>query len=324
MNSSTEQQTRAEWLAERRNYLGATDTASILGKGFNSPFGVYVEKTGGELPEPSDELRIIMDLGLELEPFMARLFKRETGKGLIEVPPMRHPEHSFIGANIDRMTEDRAAVVELKTHGLSTLAEFGPEGSDQVPDRYHIQVTKQLGIARLNGYPVHTGFLYAFDLATRKTRLFVIPFDEQFFDFLISKDVEFWNRHVLAGVAPEVSEKDEDRLRLLYPEDDGEYLIASEEEDDLIGRLMDISPKRRAICKEFDDLKAKAIQVIGDHAGITSMYGKVTYKNSAPSSSTDWEAVARELCPVIDPAVIARHTTTKPGSRRFLLPREAK
>jgi hypothetical protein len=255
---------------------------------------------------------------------VADIFVRETGKGLVEVPPMRHPEYPFIGANIDRMTEDLAAVVELKTHGLSTLAEFGPEGSDQVPDRYHIQVTKQLGIARLNGYAVHTGFLYAYDLATHKSRLFVIPFDEAFFDFLISKDVEFWNRHVLAGVAPEVSEKDEDRLRLLFPEDDGEYLIASDEEDDLIGRLMDISPKRRAICKEFDDLKVKAIQVIGDHAGITSMYGKVSYKNSAPSSSTDWEAVARELCPIIDPAVIARHTTTKPGSRRFLLPREAK
>lgn len=315
--------TRQQWLAERKNYLGATDTASILGKGFNTPFGVWLEKTGQPVPEPDEMARRRMDVGLYLEPLIADVFLRETGKGLVEAPSMRHPEYPFIGANIDRFTDDHAAVVEIKTHGLSTVSEFGPEGSDQVPDRYHIQCTKQLGIARLNGYPVHTAFLYAYDLATHKTRLFVIPFDEAFFDLLISRDVEFWKKHVEANVAPEVESKDSDRLRLLYPEDDGEFVIADDEEDDLVARIMEIAPKRREICEQFDTYKARLIERIGAHAGITSIYGKVSYKASKPSEPTDWEAVARELSPIIDPLIIARHTTTKPGSRRFNLPKEA-
>jgi putative phage-type endonuclease len=315
--------TREQWLTERRNYLGATDTASILGKGFNTPFGVWLEKTGQPSPEPDENARRRMEVGIELEPFIARLFERETGKSLIEAETLRHPSHPFIGANIDRMTEDKAAVVELKTHGLSTLAEFGPEGSDQVPDRYHIQCTKQMGLARLNGYPVHTAFLYAYDLATHKTRLFVVPFDEEFFEFLIAKDVEFWTKHVEANVAPEVEAKDSDRLRLLYPEDDGEFVIADDEEDDLVARLMDLSPKRKEICDQFDSIKTRLIERIGSHAGITSIYGKVSYKASKPTESIDWEAVARELSPIIDPLIIARHTTMKPGSRRFNLPKEA-
>ena len=61
--------TDPRWLAERRKGVTATDITAILGLSpYQSPFGLWWEKTGPDMPahEDSDRLR----LGRELEPYI--------------------------------------------------------------------------------------------------------------------------------------------------------------------------------------------------------------------------------------------------------------
>ena len=57
---------------------------------------------------------------------------------------------------------------------------------------------------------------------------------------------------------------------------------------------------------------------IGERSGL-SIAGQavVTWKAAKDSTRTDWEAVAAALQP--PPELIAVHTVTKPGSRRFIV-----
>lgn len=312
---------REQWLAERANYLGATDTASHLGKGFSSPLGVYNDKKGIANPEPDEDAMFRMDVGNALEPLLGEYFTKETGINLVRVPTLYHPDYPFIGANLDFLSEDGKAVVETKTYGIGRHHEFGDEGTDDVPDGYHIQLTKQMGLAILNGYAVQGGFLYACSMGTQTRKIWTVPFDQEFFDLLIEKDVAFWRNHIEPGIAPEPMAKDEDRLRLMYPDDDGSYVLATPEDDDLVMALLDASKARKVACDRFDSLKVRVIDRIGSASGMESLYGRVNYKAASGKNVTDWESVARGLADVIDPSLIQANTTYKAGSRRLLLPK---
>ena len=71
---------------------------------------------------------------------------------------------------------------------------------------------------------------------------------------------------------------------------------------------------------EYESLEAKkkALELffkerIGEHHGLE---GIATWNTTKPSLVTDWESVAKELSPAAE--LIEKHTTTKPGTRRFL------
>ena len=63
---------------------------------------------------------------------------------------------------------------------------------------------------------------------------------------------------------------------------------------------------------------------IGEHAGL-AINGRpvATWKAAKDSTVTNWQAAANDIGALVAPdmlaATVARHTTTKPGSRRFLV-----
>lgn len=318
---------REAWLEARKHYIGATDCASILGKGFGTALSVYNEKLGLPNVEPDEDQLFRMDVGTALEPLLGEYFTRETKMPLVRVPTMFHPEHSFIGANLDFLSADGRAVVETKTYGIGRHHEFGDEGTDDVPDGYHIQLTIQMGLAILNGYEVQGGFLYACSLGSQARKIWTVPFDQEFFDLLVSRMCDFWNGHVIPQVPPQPVAKDEDRVRLAYPSDDGSFVLSDPEDDDLVEQLLGLSARKKASVEAFDAKKVLLISRIGEHAGMDTAHGRVTFKASASKSVTDWQAVAQGLRPFTDVDVyldtVNAHTELKAGSRRLLLPKES-
>ena len=74
----TKNMTQDEWLAQRRNAIGGSDAASIIGlNSFSSPFAVWLDKMG--MAEPSEENEA-MRLGHDLEEYVAKRFTEATGK----------------------------------------------------------------------------------------------------------------------------------------------------------------------------------------------------------------------------------------------------
>lgn len=143
-------------------------------------------------------------------------------------------------------------------------------------------------------------------------------------------------------------------VRKRHASDDGLVLPATAEQESLIAtlRLMRRAHAERAVLVE--ELESRVIEAIGAAAGLSSSQGTVTYKRSADSELVNWQAVASayrqwldalveagagdlpaelrlvaiddflrvaKLTPASLDAIVGLHSTTRPGSRRLVVPR---
>jgi putative phage-type endonuclease len=312
-------QERAEWLEKRRQYLGGTDVAAIVGKSrWASPLSVYEAKVLGKDDPAAPEAA---EAGLCLEPLIRDWFKRDTGLDVqFGVQHVTHPQFPFLGANPDGLVGEDA-LLEIKTHGIHTAGDWGEEGTDEIPDAYHIQCVWYLG---LTGREV--AHVVAVDTGCWKRRYYTVHADGPYFDALVRQAVRFWKEHVEPKVQPAATghPSEVEVLRRIHPRDNGEIAFAGAEIDAAAERYLQLTADIDVLESEQLAEKAKIIAAIGDASGVQTAFGPFTYKASKDKEVVDWEAVARELGkaqPALLEALAAQHTTTRPGSRRFVAPR---
>jgi hypothetical protein len=105
----------------------------------------------------------------------------------------------------------------------------------------------------------------------------------------------------------------------------GEMLTADARINDLAMGYLLAATETDKLYKEKMLHQQQICEIIGERQGINGDGFTCTWRRTADSVHTDWEAVAKELgCfnkPAYDEAV-ARATTTKPGVRRFLMRRD--
>lgn len=120
---STVGMTREQWLAERRNGIGGSDVAGILGLSpWSSPFAVWADKTG-RLPEKEDNEA--MRQGRDLEDYVAQRWCEVTGKKVRrDNKIIRNTDYPWALANIDRRVVGENAGLELKTTSVMNLKAF--------------------------------------------------------------------------------------------------------------------------------------------------------------------------------------------------------
>lgn len=134
-------QQRDAWLEQRRQGIGSSDVASILGMSpwvDSSPLAVYLDKLG-QLPEKTGAQ---LGWGHRHEPAIAGYYQDLTGRILQPSALAVHPQHSWLMATPDRFAGDR--IVELKTAGKADG--WGEQGTDQVPEAYLLQVQHQMHV----------------------------------------------------------------------------------------------------------------------------------------------------------------------------------
>lgn len=139
-------ETRAAWLAWRREGIGASDVAAALGVSpWLSPLGLYLRKVG-DVPE--DEPNEAMQLGSDLEDFVSDQFTKRTGLHVAGAQTWCiHPEHGFARCTVDGFVVESAAstvadalgVFETKTTG--NLRRFM---GDDLPLHVELQVQWQM------------------------------------------------------------------------------------------------------------------------------------------------------------------------------------
>ena len=109
---------KQELLKERKTYIGGSDVSALCGLNkYKTAMGIYLEKTSADAEET--EVTEAMEWGTRLEDAIADAYSTRTGF-TIETQPhvIRHPEHSFIAANIDRWVDGKKHILECKTAGL--------------------------------------------------------------------------------------------------------------------------------------------------------------------------------------------------------------
>lgn len=301
---------------ERRKFLGGTDIAAIMGlypEGWNKNAStVYADKMGLSKPvEPT----ILMRKGLHDEPFVAELYAdRFPEITLKEVPMIVHPDHPFIGGHPDRYVYNGKLQkgLEIKTADFRTMDRWGDDMSDIVPDYYYVQVQTYMAIDKLPLYDIYC--LFGRDDA----RNYPIPRNDVFCDKIIEIGAEFKRKYLDTETPPppDGSMGAADLLRTIYPHDQAGVMVATEEHTHMAEQyLLKKSLAKKAKTDE-EAAKQLLMNVMENHSELVGETFKATWKKTKDGEKTDHKAICAELD--VSAELLAKHTTTKEGHRRFL------
>lgn len=206
---STVGMSREKWLEERRKSIGGSDAAGILGLNpYISPLSVYMDKKGIS-PEREDNLA--MELGRELEEFVAKKFESETGKKVRRRNAIiRDPRMPFAHANVDRVVVGEDAILECKTTSELNLKRYK---GGEYPPTYYVQVMH---------YMMVTGAQKAYIavlIGNRDFRIFEVERNEDEIESLRAQEQAFYENYLLPSTMPDPSgsERDEALLKAEYP-----------------------------------------------------------------------------------------------------------
>ncbi|MDV2631178.1 YqaJ viral recombinase family nuclease [Bacillus velezensis] len=218
--ASTADMSRDEWLLERRKGIGGSDASVILGLNkWRTAFELWLDKTG-QVPV-SESASEAAYFGSILEDIVAKEFEVRSGKKVRRKRSMlKHPEHDFILANIDRMIVGEKAILECKTTSEYNLKEWE---NDEIPADYIVQVQHYLGVLG----PEYKKAYFAVLIGGNKFVWKEIERDDELIEMIFTAEVEFWNTAVLGGVAPALdgSSAAEEYLKKRYAETESNKVI---------------------------------------------------------------------------------------------------
>ena len=260
---------RRPWLAARRNGLGASETAAILGlNSRHTPLGVWQEKTStAEITDRSPSMAA--EMGSRNESHVARMVSRENPEiGKIAPTPglLRHPDHPWMLATLDRVLVARrelplraVSLLEVKTTSRWNYKSNWIGGWP--PTEILVQVQQQLAV---------TGLPYAYvtcwyDHQELPTHVKVDRNDEVIAT-MIAAGEEWWNLHVLGGVRPDVVRADHKNLAKLWPGDGNlKPMRADDGLLDALGRLHDAKARLAAAEDAKDQAEFDIKKRMQDH-----------------------------------------------------------
>lgn len=181
-------------LGDRTTYLGASDIATVLGlDDHRTPQDVWRQKTGqaGEFADTEDTIR-----GHLMEPVIESLVASIDGVKLwpcgalavVGTPIRVHP---------DRI-DDANRIHELKAPRRFS-AQWGKPDTDEVPQRYLVQVLAQQWALLRCGGTERTAYLHAM---AGERRRYVIPYAEDTANAIMDHVLAWWDAHVIAQREP--------------------------------------------------------------------------------------------------------------------------
>lgn len=234
---------REDWLQARRQGLGGSDVAAILGRSaWRTPMDVWLEKTGRSNGEPESER---MRWGTLLEDTVAKEWASRDACSIMRLGTVADPVKPWRTASLDRAvlvprTRRAASLLEVKTtgHTAADLTDL------QLAARYQWQAQWYLGITGLEY--AHIAVL----VAGQELRDLTVQFSiDDWYEATDAADT-FWHDHVLTDTPPPVSAGDHEGLNV-WPAEQGAEVTAGP----VLAELVEL---RRAVRAEADSLRADA------------------------------------------------------------------
>ena len=317
----------ADWLKARKQGLGGSDIAAVLGLSpWRTPLDVYLDKTG---QTPDLEPNEAMHWGTVLEDVVARHYAETTGHTVQRVNTLlRHPKYDWMLANLDRAIVQPGSrarwdgeklagaegVLEVKTASAYKADEWTGES---LPVYYTTQVLWYMAVTSLP-YADVAVLIGGNHYEQRR-----VEFDPELARDIRERCEAFWCRHVLAGLPPEpVNAAD---VVKLYPQDNGTLIEADADLLRLVGEARDIRARVKADEQALDSL-TDAIKVrLGEATGLAVQGAPIlTWKAAKGSRKTDWKSAFERVTTELGMSAewigdfVESATTSQPGSRRLL------
>ena len=273
----TENLSREEWLRYRKCGIGGSDVAAILGiSKWNSAISLWLDKTN-QTNEPVEENEA-MQWGTIMEPIIRNHFAEVTGKTVVEVKAMlQHPEHPFMLADIDGLTEDdegNPAILEIKTASEYKRSEW----ENDIPSYYQTQVQHYLCVTGVQKAYV------AVLIGGNSFKVYEVDSDAEIQSMLIAVEKDFWNK-VQNMIRPEMDGSDaaKNLLDSLYHGGISEEIVMPDEAIEYVDAYIEA-------CAEEDNAKAKKQEASNHIKEIMGDYDKAT----CLGHSISWKPVSSE------------------------------
>lgn len=297
--------TRTEWLEARQRGLGGSDAGAAVGVcPWKTRYQLYRDKVE---PVVDDEPSEAMRWGTILEPVIRQRYCEVT-KSEVAVPQatLSHPKYGWCLSNVDGIT-DANRLLEIKNSNAFAASEWGPSGSNELPQQYECQVQHYLAVTGLEVADV------AVLIGGSDFRILTVEADRELQEMLLEREHDFWFEHVMKRVPPDP--ETEDDLKTEFPRSRGNLVEVDDETADLVRELAALKTQLKTMEARKDDMAIAIKRAIGDADGIEHD-GKVlaTWKSAKPSRSFDKQAFEAE-----HPHLAWKFTKERPGSRRFLV-----
>lgn len=175
----TYQQNTDEWLEMRRNKIGASDAAVIMGKSpWSTPYILWEEKIG---LRPMKAKTKSMERGNALEESAREAFIKMTDIVVFD-QVVFHPKIDWMMASLDGIDIEGKNIVEIKCPG--------PEDHDMalngyVPEKYYPQLQHQMEVTGLD-------MAYYFSFDGERGVIVKVNRNQEFVDKMLKKETEFY------------------------------------------------------------------------------------------------------------------------------------
>ena len=262
--ANTLDMSREQWLELRRQGIGGSDAAAIVGLDrYRSPFDVYADKLGLRPEIPDNEA---MRQGRDLEQYVAERFMESTGKRVRRRNAMlQHPEHPFMLANIDRWVIGENAGLECKTTSVLNRTKFS---QGEFPPNYYVQCVHYMAVTGAERW-------YLAVLVLNKAfYVFTIERDEAEINALIEAEKDLWENHVLKQIppTPDGSESTSEIIKQLFPEAKEGVTASLDGDEDKIQAYLDLDAQIKELEKKKEAIKQE-LQMAIDEAEIGRAHG---------------------------------------------------
>jgi putative phage-type endonuclease len=262
-----------EWLDARRQCIGGSDVAAILGLSrWRSPWDVYMSKM--KPIEGVDEPRH-MARGRFLERAVAEWYAAEHQARLSFTNPFHliHGPEPWMAASPDALVNEFAWGLECKTS--RSLFGWGEQGSDKVPVEYSLQCHWYMACTGLERWDVA-----AFFTVHDEFRWYTIRRNQVIHDHIVDACRAWRERYIVGGEVPPIdgSTGASEYLKALFPRDENPSREAVGDEQDLSRKLNETNRKIRELETLRDGMKNALISRIGSDEGLYWPGGRVTYK----------------------------------------------
>ena len=191
---------RDEWLKARKNYIGGSDAAAVLGMNpYKTNVELWEEKTGISEPEDISD-RPYVKYGHDAEEHLRELFRLDFPRYQVFYDPdtfLVNDKYPWAHASVDGLLRDqegRLGILEIKTTNIMQSMQK-EQWDDRIPDNYYLQVLHYMMVLEADFAVLKAQLKYEFkDSLFLQTRHYFIERSDVEEDIRILRNAEqkFW------------------------------------------------------------------------------------------------------------------------------------
>ncbi len=259
---------------DRMKMIGGSDIAAVMGVSrWKTPLALWAEKSG-EVEAEDISGKEYVQLGTELEDFVAKKFERESGlKVRRDTRTFTYnADYPYMVAHIDRRIQGTDELLECKTCSAWKAKEW--EG-EEIPVEYILQVMWYLGITGMK-----KGYI-AVLIGGQSFKWKEIDFDQDLFDKMVKAAADFMNA-VANKQAPIAITGDKEILGQLYHGEGGELELEDNAVEGVVEALEERAALKRTVAEAYDrieEIENQIKQDMGENDKCQAGLYKISWKS---------------------------------------------